>query len=118
MRDFRDIEVWRKGHRLTLAVYSATSRFPNQETYGLTSQARRAASSVPANIAEGCGRNGDAELARFMRIASGSATELEYHLLLARDLGFIAPEQHAELDGAVNEVKKMLRGFVKRLSAS
>jgi four helix bundle protein len=118
VRGFRDIEVWRKGHRLKLAVYSATSRFPDREKYGLISQARRAASSIPANIAEGCGRTGDAELARFMRIASSSATELEYHLLPARDLGFIVPEHHAELDGAVNEVKKMLRGFVKRLSAS
>ena len=118
MRDFRNIEVWRKGHRLALAVYSATSRFPDREKYGLISQARRAASSIPANIAEGCGRTGDAELARFMRIASGSATELEYHLLLARDLGFIASEHHEELDRAVNEVKKMLRGFIKRLSTS
>ena len=118
MHDFRNIEVWRKGHRLTLDVYSATSRFPDREKYGLISQARRAASSIPANIAEGCGRTGDAELARFMRIASGSATELEYHLLLARDLGFIAAERHTELDGAVNEVKKMLRSFVKRLSAN
>ena len=117
MRDFRDIEVWRKGHRLTLVVYGATSRFPDHEKYGLVSQARRAASSIPANIAEGCGRTGDGELARFMRIASGSATELEYHLLLARDLGFIAPEHHAELDMTVNEVKKMLRGFLRRLSA-
>jgi len=118
MRDFRDIEVWRKGHRLALAVYGATSRFPDQEKCGLTSQARRAASPVPANIAEGCGRSGDAELARFMRIASGSAAELEYHLLLARDLDFISPEHHAELDGAANEVKKILRSFIKRLSAS
>ena len=116
MRDFRDIKVWMKSHRLTLAVYKATSRFSRQEVYGLTSQARRAASSVPANIAEGCGRTGDAELARFMRIAAGSATELEYHLLLARDLEFLAPKQHEELDREVNEVKKMLRGFVKQLA--
>jgi four helix bundle protein len=101
-----------------LAVYSATSRFPRQEVYGLTSQARRAASSVPANIAEGCGRTGDAELARFMRIAAGSATELEYHLILARDLGFTTSEQHEQLDREVNEVKKMLRAFVKQLAKS
>lgn len=118
MRDFRHIEVWTKSHRLTVAVYGVTSRFPKQEIYGLTSQARRAAASVPANIAEGCGRDGDAEFARFMQIAAGSATELEYHLLLARDLEFVASEQHEKLDREVNEVKKMLRAFVKQLAKS
>ncbi len=99
-----------------LDVYGATSLYPKQEVYGLTSQTRRAASSIPANIAEGCGRTGDNELARFMRIASGSATELEYHLLLARDLNFITTNRHKALDVEVNGVKKMLRGFVKRLA--
>jgi four helix bundle protein len=74
---------------LTLAVYRATARFPREELYGLTSQIRRSCSSVPANLAEGCGRNADAELARFCSIAAGSASEMEYHLLLARDLGLI-----------------------------
>ena len=116
MRDFRSIEAWKKSRRLTLAVYDATFRFPKQEIHGSTAQTRRAASSVPANIAEGCGRTGEAELVRFMRIAAGSATELEYHLLLARDLGFIASQQHEELHTAVNEVKKLLRGFIKQLA--
>src|SRR6266446_2757718 len=84
MKDFRQLKVWEKAHLLALAVYPITARFPREETYGLTAQIRRAACSIPANIAEGCGRDGDAELARFCVIARGSATELEYQLLLAR----------------------------------
>ena len=87
MKDFRNLKVWEKSHQLALAVYKATSTFPRHELYGLT--------SIPANIAQGCGRSGDAELARFLQIAMGSASELEYHLLLARDLGFLpAPTGH------------------------
>jgi four helix bundle protein len=83
MQDFRKLVAWRKAHELTLRVYDVTASFPKDEVYGLTSQMRRASSSIPANIAEGCGRNGNAELARFVYIALGSASELEYHLLLA-----------------------------------
>ena len=86
MKDFRQLKVWEKAHHLTLEIYRATASFPRAETYGLTSQIRRASSSICANLAEGCGRGGDAELARFCGIARGSASELEYHLLLARDL--------------------------------
>jgi four helix bundle protein len=86
MRDFRELKVWQKAHQLTLAIYQTTASFPREERYGLTSQLRRACSSIPANLAEACGRNGDAEFARFCSIAMGSASELEYHLLLARDL--------------------------------
>jgi len=86
VKDFRELQVWRKAHELTLAVYQITASFPREELYGLTAQLRRAGSSIAANLAEGCGRNGDAELARFCSIAMGSASELEYHLLLARDL--------------------------------
>jgi four helix bundle protein len=89
MRDFRELKVWHKSHQLTLDIYTATRGFPREEVYGLTSQFRRSSASIPANIAEGCGRTGDAELARFMLIAMGSASELEYHLLLAHDLGFL-----------------------------
>ncbi|MCC6791593.1 MAG: four helix bundle protein, partial [Thermomicrobiales bacterium] len=88
-RNFRELKVWEKAHRLTLATYQSTAIFPREETFGLTSQIRRAASSVPANIAEGCGRGGG-DLVRFCRIAAGSASELQYHLLLARDLGYLA----------------------------
>ncbi|MBN2304852.1 MAG: four helix bundle protein [Anaerolineae bacterium] len=115
MRDFRTLNVWEKAHALTLAVYKASATFPTDERYGLTSQIRRAASSIPANIAEGCGREGDAELRRFMVIAMGSASELEYHLLLARDLGLIHAQDYQPLDQAVIEVKRMMAGFIKRL---
>lgn len=86
MQDFRKLKVWRKSHDLTLEVYGSTATFPKEELYGLTGQIHRAASSVSANIAEACGRGGNAEFARFLRIAMGFASELEYHLLLARDL--------------------------------
>jgi four helix bundle protein len=86
MRDFRNLQVWEKAHALALSVYKATVSFPKEELYGLTSQIRRSSTSIPTNIAEGCGRNGDAELARFMSIGMGSASELEYQLLLAHDL--------------------------------
>jgi four helix bundle protein len=91
MKDFHALKVWRKAHQLTLAVYRITATFPRTEQYGLTSQLRRACSSVTANLAEGCGRDGDAEFARFCSIAMGSASELEYHLLQAKDLKLLHP---------------------------
>jgi four helix bundle protein len=117
MRDFRELRVWEKGHRLTLAVYKTTATFPREELYGLTSQIRRSCASIPANIAEGCGRSGDAELARFLRIAMGSASELEYHLLLAHDLGLLNTLDHERLTEEVTEVKRMLTSFTKKLTA-
>jgi four helix bundle protein len=117
MRDFRELRVWEKGHRLTLAVYKTTATFPREELYGLTSQIRRSCASIPANIAEGCGRSGDAELARFLRIAMGSASELEYHLLLAHDLGLLNTLDHERLTEEVTEVKRMLTSFTKKLIA-
>ena len=89
MKDYRKLKVWEKSHKLALEVYKATLEFPKTEVYGLVSQMRRAASSIPSNIAEGSGRGGDAELARFLRIAMGSASELKYQLLLARDLKYV-----------------------------
>ena len=115
MRDFRQLKVWEKAHLLTLAVYQATANFPRQEVYGLTGQIRRAASSVPANIAEGCGRNGHAEFARYLHIAMGSASELEYHVLLAADLGYLDPHQRERLGADTIEVKKMLTSLIQRL---
>ncbi len=90
MKDFKELKVWEKAHALTLAVYQGTRCFPREEIYGLTSQLRRAASSVAANIVEGCGRRSDGEFTRFLQIARGSASELEYHLLLARDLHLLS----------------------------
>ena len=117
MRDFRQLAVWQKAHRLTLAVYKSTNTFPREELYGLTSQIRRAAASIPANIAEGCGRNGNAELARFLQIAMGSACELEYHLLLACDLTLLPQTEHEGLSGELTQVKRMLTAFIQHLKA-
>ena len=115
MQDFKKLLVWQKSHVLTLDIYGATKSFPRDELYGLTRQMRRAASSVPTNIAEGCGRMTPTDTARFMTIALGSASELEYHLILARDLQFLAEEHYGELSARTVEVKKMLSGMICRL---
>ena len=115
MRDFRELKVWERSHRLVLDVYEATGTFPREETYGLTAQLRRCCASIPANIAEGCGRSGDAELGRFMLISMGSASELEYHLLLARDLGYLGAQDYQELSQQTREVKRMLSTLITKL---
>src|SRR4249920_2526287 len=107
MKDFHSLKVWQRAHQLTLAVYQITVTFPREELYGLTSQLRRSCSSIAANLAEGCGRNGDAEFARFCSIAMGSACEVEYHLLLAKDLTLIKPKDHDELSQRATELKRM-----------
>lgn len=117
VRDFRELKVWEKAHQLTLAVYRATQGFHKEELYGLTSQIRRAAASIPANIAEGCGKGSENELARYMQIAMGSASELEYHILLAQDLEYIEPSVYQQLTANVIEVKKMLGPFIKKLKS-
>jgi len=117
MKDFRELKVWQRSHRLTLAVYRATRPFPKDELYGLTSQLRRASASIPANIAEGCGRNGDSELARFFQIAMGSACELDYHLMLAFDLDLLKETEFKALSKEVTEIQQMLAGFLKKLRA-
>ena len=118
MRDFRKLKVWERAHRLTLALYKVTRRFPREELYGLTSQIRRSAASVCANIAEGCGRSGDREFRRFLLIALGSASELEYHLLLAADLGNLERPVYVQMDTEVTGVKRMIAGLLKRLNAN
>jgi four helix bundle protein len=115
VKDFRQLAVWEKAHRLTLAVYQATGNFPKDELYGLTSQIRRASASVPANIAEGCGRSGDGELARFLSIAMGSASELDYHLLLAHDLHFLDSTAYSQLNQQLTEVKRMLNALIHKI---
>src|SRR3954465_15869545 len=116
MQDYRKLKVWERSHQLTLAIYRVTSQFPKDELYGLTSQIRRACSSIPANIAEGCGRSGDAELARFLQISMGSASELEYHLLLAHDLKLLNHNDYQCLANDVSEVKRMLAAFIQKLT--
>ena len=115
MQDFKKLRVWERSHKLTLRVYKVTGGFPPEETYGLKSQMRRASSSIATNIAEGCGRDGNAELARFLGIAMGSASELEYHLILARDLSMVGEEDYDQLDNETTEVKRMLTSLIQRL---
>ena len=117
MRDFRSLKVWQKAHQVALRVYTATRKFPKEELYGLTSQVRRSAASIPTNVAAGCGRSGQAELARFLNIAMGSASGLEYQLLLARDLKLLDADEHQSLSGDVIEVKRMLTALVYKLKA-
>ncbi len=117
MRDFRSLRVWQKAYEVALSIYKATLLFPQQETYGLVSQLRRSASSVPANVAEGCGCAGSREFARFSKIALRSASETEYHLLLARDLGYIEARTYETLSDQVPEVKRMLTGLIQKLNA-
>lgn len=115
MKDFRTLKVWERAHALTLSVYKLTAAYPPGERYGLTSQLRRAASSIPTNIAEGCGRTGDAEFARFLSIAMGSAIELEYLLLLSCDLKLIAGESHKAANSSILEVQRMLGALIRKL---
>jgi four helix bundle protein len=112
-KDFRELKVWQKAHLLTLAVYRLTAGFPRDEVYGLTAQLRRSSTSISANLAEGCGRSGDAELAHFCSIAMGSASELDYHLLLARDLKLLVARDYTDLAERTSEVKRMLTGLRK-----
>jgi four helix bundle protein len=118
MKDFRTLKVWEKAHALTLAIYKATGGFPKQETYGVTSQIQRAAVSIPTNIAEGCGKDSDAELKRFFLIAMGSSSELEYLLLLAHDLNYLSDELHQTLHNDLVEVRRMLNSFIQRLKGN
>jgi four helix bundle protein len=117
MKSLGELKVWEKGHQLTLAVYESPRTFPQEELYGLTCQIRRACSSIPANIAGGWGRDGDTELARFLGIAMGSASEPECHLLLAHDLNLPETTEYKELTGEVTEVKRMLTSFIQELKA-
>ena len=118
MQDYRKLKVWKKAHELALVVYEDTRGFPREELYGLTSQMRRAAVSISANIAEGAGRSGNGEFGRFLYIAMGSAAELECELALARDLRLLAPERHGRLANHVNEEKRMLGALIDRVEAA
>ena len=118
MRNYRDLLVWEKAHNLTLCIYKATQAFPKEERFGITSQIRRAASSIGANLAEGCGRRSDREMARFVQIAMGSAAEVSYHLLLCRDLGLLEAEEFNRLGSATEEIMRMLSALAARLKSS
>ena len=115
MKDFRQLKVWEKAHQLTLEIYRVTVHFPRAEAYGLTSQIRRAGASIGANLAEGCGREGDAELGRFCGMARGSASELEYHLLLAHDLVLLPEAVYSLLAKQTDEVQRMLTALIQQV---
>jgi four helix bundle protein len=115
VKDFKELNVWKKAHRLTLDRYQAIREFPREEIYGLTGQMRRAAVSIAASIAEGCGRRSDGELTRFLQIARGSASELEYHLLLSRDLQFLTEDHYLRFERELNAVQRMLTALVQRV---
>lgn len=123
MQDFRQLKVWEKAHQLTLSIYKVTSDFPKTEQYGLVSQMRRSAASITCNIAEGCGRGSDQDFARFLQMALGSACELEYQLLLAKDLGWLQPIPTPEneslnyesIHGVIVETKRMLTSSIQKL---
>lgn len=117
MKDFRDLKVWPAAHQITLTVYRCTRDFPREETYGIVSQLRRCSASVAANIAEGCGRSGNAEFGRFLIMAMGSASELEYFLLLARDLGYRTPEQHASVAQEVLTMRRVLNRLSSKVQS-
>ena len=115
MLNFKDLEIWKRSHKLTLEIYKATQLFPKEEVFGLTSQIRRAVSSIPTNIAEGCGRRTNAELANFLNIASGSASEVEYEILLAKEVGYITEIQSEAWTREISEIRSMLAAYMKKL---
>ena len=117
MKDFRQLSIWQRSHQLTLAIYKLTRTFPGDERYGLTAQVRRSMASVPANIAEGCGRDSEPELKRFLDIAHGSASEADYHLQLAADLGYLTENEHHSLAKEIGELKRMIGAFSRKLKA-
>ncbi len=106
MRDFKKYDIWKLSHQLVLEIYQLTKSFPKEEIYGIVSQIRRASISIPNNISEGCGRDSDAEFNRFLTIALGSATEVEYLLLLSKDLDFISKNTFEKLNNSINLIKR------------
>lgn len=118
MKDFRSLKVWEKAHSLTLSIYKSTEGFPKQELYALTNQIQRSAVSIPANIAEGCGKDSDAELKRYFLIAMGSSSELDYLLLLAYDLGYLLETTYQSMQNNLTEIRKMLNAFIQKPKAN
>ena len=115
MKDFKELHVWHKAHKLTLEVYKISAGFPKAETYGLSAQIRRAVASIATNIAEGCGRGSNKELRQFLQISMGSASEVEYQNLLSHELGYIDRRVYEELDTSIQEVKKMLSSYIVKI---
>ena len=117
MRDFHKLIIWQRSHQLALSVYSISKLFPKDELFGLTSQIRRAVSSIPTNIAEGCGRASNKDFAHFLQIAIGSAAEVEYELLLAHDLDYINDNDYQALTEETVAVRKMIIKYQSELKS-
>ena len=117
MQNYKELKVWEKAHHFTLKVYEVTRAFPKEEVYGLTNQLRRASFSIPANIAEGCGKNTKNDFANFLNIALGSANESEYFLILSKDLQYLKQDLFDVLFNYINEVKAMLIGLINKVRA-
>ena len=115
MQNYKNLNVWVKSHEITLKIYGLTKGFPKEEIYSLTSQIKRCSSSIPANIAEGCGKNSNKDLGRFLNIALGSANETEYFLLLSKDLGYLTLEDHQLIEKTINEIKAMLISLIQKV---
>jgi four helix bundle protein len=110
--EYRDLDVWKKARSLVRTIYEITSRFPDTEKFGLTSQMRRSAISIPSNIAEGCGRASSRESIQFLNIARGSAYELETQVYLSFDLGYISEQDANTVIGEITDCKKLINGFI------
>lgn len=115
MRNYQNLTFWQKSHQLTLSIYTLTSSFPDSERFGLGRQMRRSSASIPSNIAEGCGRNTLVQLKYFLQVASGSLSELQYQILLARDLGYISLDQFESFNGELIEIRKMIFAFMNKI---
>jgi four helix bundle protein len=118
MQNYKDLKVWEKAHSFTLKVYEATKSFPKEELYSLTNQLRRSASSIPANIAEGSGKNSQLEFGHFLNIALGSANETEYYLILSKDLTYLNAEDFDILSKMINEIKAMLIALIAKVRSN
>ena len=115
MQNYKNLLVWQKGHLLTLEVYNITKAFPSHEMYGLTSQLRRASTSIPTNLSEGTGKLTDLDFRRYVSIAFGSSNEVEYLIYLAYNLEYMTEAEFEKLDTLSKEVKKMLSGLIDKL---
>jgi four helix bundle protein len=115
MQNYKELKVWEKAHSFTLKIYQVTKEFPKEEIYGLTGQMRRAAASIPVNIAEGCGRNSNLELANFLQISLGSSNEMEYDLLLAKELVYLSEPNYSELNILIGEIRAMLLSLIQKV---
>jgi len=115
MSDYKKLKVWENAHKFTIEIYDLTRNFPDEEKYGIVSQVRRSTSSIPTNIVEGCGQLDNGNLVRFLVIAKGSAFEVEYQLLLSRDLGYISKEQYIKLNEEIKYIIRMLNKLISSL---